>query len=91
MAVIMSYKKIIFLTFGFAVVVAAAFVATKGIFAPEQYEIEQVAVDSKDVVLYTDDKPVGTMFVDNAVPKKDSGNNKELASNKNTDVQIWIE
>ena len=45
----------------------------------------------KEVVLYTDDKPVGTMFVDNAVPKKDSVKNKELASNKNTDVQIWIE
>ena len=84
----MNYKKAFLLLGLVAVVVAGVFFATVS-FGTGKYDIEHITAESKDIVFYTDDKPVDVVFVDKQVQKK-SGDKSDLVASKG-DVVVWIE
>ena len=50
----------------------------------DKYEIKKIAVESKDLVFYSNDKPVNKVVVDKRVPKG-------TVVDENETVQVWIE
>ena len=79
----MNIKKLIFFGVILLVILASLFFVV-GYTVDDNYDVKQIAVESKDLVFYSNDKPVNKVVVDKRVPKG-------TVVDENETVQVWIE